>query len=276
VDTLSDILNLEIQFMNNDGAGGQNVSFDYVWVKIKASSNDLGLTWEHSNAPDLSHYRIYRSTDDVSYTQVAETDITTWNDDGGKGADLNNYFYKVYSVDSNGRESDPIYTVAKIVTPVSSGWNMVSLPLEQLGDGTQAALESLEGNYLAVQSHHAGNSKPWIHWHESKPSSMNRLSYMDHTHGYYIELLSSGHLKTLGKLTGADIISLKTGWNLVGYPNLQSMERDTALSSISGNYNAVIQLDTLTGKYVHLGPTDMMEPGMGYWVHVTADCDLTL
>jgi hypothetical protein len=277
VDTIDEIMNLDIQFMNNDGAGGQNVSFDYVWIKFKASSNDLGLTWKYTYAPDFSHYRIYRSPDDVSYTMVGETHATTWNDDGDKGLDLNNYFYKVYSVDLGNHEGDPTHTVGKYVTPVSSGWNMVSLLLKQQRGGTVgSALESLDGNYIALQSYKAGHAKPWMHWQESKPSSMNRLTNMDHTQGYYINIQSSGYLKTLGELPGAEIISLKTGWNLIGYPNLQSMERDIALSSISGNYNTVIQLDTLTDKYISLGPTDLMQPGMCYWIHVTADCDLIL
>lgn len=277
VDTIDEIMNLDIQFINNDGGTGQNVSFDYIWVTFKASSNDLGLTWKPANAPDLSHYRIYRSSDDISYTMVGETGKVTWNDDGDKGIDLNNYFYKVYSVDLGGKEGEPTYVVGKYVTPVSSGWNMVSLPLEQQRGGTiNTAMESLDGNYLALQTYQTGDTIPWSHWHESKPGSLNRLTKMDHTHGYYIDLLSSGHLKTLGKLTGADIISFKTGWNLVGYPDLQSMERDTALSSISGNYDAVMRLDAFTDKYVHLGPTDLMEPGVAYWIHVTADCDLII
>jgi hypothetical protein len=277
VDTLDEIANLDIQFINNDAGIGQNVSFDYIWVKIKASSNDLGLTWKPAYAPDFSHYRIYRSPDDVSYTQVGETHATTWNDDGGKGVDLNNYFYKVYSVDFGDHESEPTYTVGKYVTPVTSDWNLISLPLKQQGNGSfGAALESLDGNYISLQTYDMGQIRPWSHWRESKPSSMNRLTDMDHTNGYYIDIESSGHMKTLGILPSNEVISLKTGWNLVGYPSLQSMERDTALSSISGNYDAVMGMDPLTGKYIHLGPTDLMGPGNSYWIHVTTDCDLTI
>jgi hypothetical protein len=277
VDTIDEIVNLEIQFVNNDGGTGQNVSFDYIWVTFEASSNDLGLTWKPATAPDFNYYRIYRSPDDVTYTEVGDTQTTFWNDDGGKGIDLNNYFYKVYSVDLGENEGDPTYTVGKYVTPVTSDWNMVSLPLKQQGDGSfGAALESLDGNYISLQTYDAGHMKPWSHWHESKPSSMNRLTDMDHTNGYYINIQSSGHMKTLGILPSNEVISLKTGWNLVGYPSLQSMERDTALSSISGNYDAVMGMNPLTGKYIHLGPTDLMEPGNAYWIHVTTDCDLTI
>jgi hypothetical protein len=277
VDTIDEIANLDIQFINNDGGIGENVSFDYIWIKFKASSNDLGLTWKHAYAPDFSHYRIYRSPDDISYAMVAETTAITWNDDGGKGVDLNNYFYKVYSVDLGGKEGDPTYTVGKYVTPVTSDWNMVSLPLKQQGDGSfGAALESLDGNYVSLQTFDAGHMKPWSHWHESKPSQMNRLTDMDHTNGYYINIQSSGHMKTLGILPSNEIISLKNGWNLVGYPSLLSLERDTALSSISGNYDAVMGMDPLTGKYIHLGPTNLMDPGNAYWIHVTSDCDLTI
>jgi hypothetical protein len=188
--------------------------------------------------------------------------------------------------------------VGKYVTPVTSDWNMVSLPLKQQGDGSfGAALESLDGNYISLQTYDAGHMKPWSHWHDSKPSQMNRLTDMDHTNGYYINIQSSGHMKTLGMdhtngyyiniqssghmktlgiLPSNEVISLKTGWNLVGYPSLQSTERDTALSSISGNYDAVMGMNPLTGKYIHLGPTDLMEPGNAYWIHVTTDCDLTI
>jgi hypothetical protein len=277
VDTIDEIINLDIQFINNDGGTGQNVSFDYIWITFKASSNDLGLTWKPATAPDFDFYRIYRSDDDVTYTQVVETRNLYWNDDGGKGVDLNNYFYKVYSVDLGGKEGDPTFTVGKYVTPVTSDWNMVSLPLKQQGDGSfGAALESQNGNYDSLQTYNAEQMRPWSHWHESKPSSMNRLTDMDHTNGYYINIESSGYLKTLGILPSNEVISLKTGWNLMGYPSLQSMQRDTALISISGNYDAVMGMDPLTGKYIHLGPTDLMEPGIAYWTHVTTDCDLTL
>jgi hypothetical protein len=277
VDTIDEIMNLDIQFMNNDGAGGQNVSFDYVWVKINASTNDLGLTWEPAFAPDFSHYRVYRSPDDISYSMVGETHASAWNDDGAKGIDLNNYFYKVYSVDLGNNEGDPTHTVGKVVTPVTSGWNMMSLPLKQQRGGTvSSAFESIDGDYVAVQSYHAGDSRPWMHWHGSKPDPLNRLANIDHTHGYYIMLQSTGYQKTLGIVPLGEVISLKTGWNLIGYPNLTPMERDTALFSIAGNYDAVMQLNPLTGKYLHLGPTDMMYPGAGYWIHVTSDCDLTM
>ncbi|UCE39395.1 MAG: hypothetical protein JSW00_09290 [Thermoplasmata archaeon] len=275
VDTIDKIMNLDIMFWNTDGGEAQNVSFDYIWVKFKASSNDLGLTWEPATAPDFSHYRIYRSPDNSAFTQVGETHATAWNDDGDRGVDLSNYFYKVHAVDLGDHEGPPTYTVGKMVSPISGGWNMVSLPLEQLGGGSiDASLKSIEGNYISLQTYHAGYSRPWLHWHESKPGMLNTLTSMDHKSGYYVDVGSSGHLKTIGKVIAGESIPLKTGWNLIGFPSLISVDRDTALTSIAGLYDAVYGFDATAGKEKPILGTDMMDPGSSYWIHVTEDCVL--
>ncbi len=277
VDTTDKIAKLDIQFLNNDGGASQSVVFDYIWVTFTASSNDLGLTWLPSLAPDIDHYHIYRSPDDVTYTKIDETASISWNDYGGKGVDLNNYYYKVSAVDYGDLESLFTYTVAKYVTPLSNAWNMVSTPLIQLGDySPSTVLKSIESNYDAVQAYHAGNSRPWLHSHISKPSGLNRLTDMNHMDGYYINVQTSDHLKTLGRLPGSEVISLKAGWNLIGYPSFTSNTRDVALSSISGKYNAVYRYDTATDREVLVQSSDVMGPGNGYWIHVTQDCDLTL
>jgi hypothetical protein len=71
-------------------------------------------------------------------------------------------------------------------------------------------------------------------------------------------------------------ISLKSGWNLVGNPCLSLKTRDNALSSIAGKYNMVERFDTVTDKEIRLQSGDNMEPGLGYWIHATQDCTLTV
>jgi hypothetical protein len=80
----------------------------------------------------------------------------------------------------------------------------------------------------------------------------------------------------VGKVAVSVDISLKSGWNLIGYPCLTSKLRDDALSSISGKYNMVERFDPITDKEIRLDSGDYMEPGLGYWIHATEDCTLTL
>lgn len=276
VDTIDEIANLDISFWNTDGMDGQNVSFDYIWVTFKASSNDLGLTWLPSTSIDAGRYRIYRSPDDVTYSPVGMTEYTYWND-AGTAVDLNNYFYKVTTVDKGNLEGPPTYTVGKFVSSVSSGWNMPSTPLEPLGDTSVTnVLVSIDQNYASVQAFHAGESKPWHHWQESKPTYFNSLGSMDHMHGYYLDVGAADDLITLGRLHTTVNIPMKTGWNLIGYPRLDTQLRDAALSSIDTKYDAVFRYDPGAGREVEVTGSDNMAPGNGYWVHVTEDCTLTL
>jgi hypothetical protein len=136
-------------------------------------------------------------------------------------------------------------------------------------------LQTLGTNYVTIQGYHAGKSRPWLHWHRNKPHYFNSVIEMDHKQAYYIDMTVSDHLVTVGKVAPETQINLKSGWNLVGYPCLTDQLRDDALSSISGNYNMVERFDTTKDKEVRLTPSDYMEPGVGYWIHATADCILT-
>lgn len=274
VDTIAEISALDIRFFNDDGGVAQLVSVDYVWVVTKASLNDLGLTWEPSIAMDFDHYNIYRSSDAVSYSQVHQTTGLCWND-AGRGADLNNYYYRIHSVDLGGSEGIPTYVVGKYVSSADAGWNMVSSPLEPLGDTYPTnVLSSIDGNYHSVQDYEAGD---WTHWHDDKVTYMNSLHGMDHKHGYYVDVEASDDLIFLGRLRTTETISLKKGWNLVGYPTIDTaVQWDTALSSILPFCDIVFRYDTGTGREVEVTGTDTMEPGIGYWIHVDSDCILTI
>jgi hypothetical protein len=89
-------------------------------------------------------------------------------------------------------------------------------------------------------------------------------------------MIVSDYLVTAGKVAQQTDINLKSGWNLVGYPGLSDQIVADALSSIDGNYNMVEYFDPVKDKEVRLGPNDLMIPGLGYWIHATADCVLTL
>jgi hypothetical protein len=153
---------------------------------------------------------------------------------------------------------------------------MISVPFVQSNTTREKVLETVEGNYAAVQGYHAGKSRPWLHWHRDKPNYFNDVIEINHKNGYYIDMIIADNLVTVGRVAPSTDISLKSGWNLVGYPCLTDQLRDDALASISGNYNMVERFDTTKDKEVRLTASDYMVIGLGYWIHATSDCTLTI
>ncbi|UCF09007.1 MAG: hypothetical protein JSW28_04800, partial [Thermoplasmata archaeon] len=278
VDTIDKIANLDIFFLNDDDDKSQSVIFDYMWIEIEASSNDLGLTWDASPAADINHYHIYKSTDNSIFSPVGEVYCTWWNDPGTAApTDTNNYFYRVRGVDHGDAEGLPDYTVAKYITSLSDGWNMASTPLAPVGDASRSTvLFSITGNYDAIQTCQGGASRSWQDWRDSKPSRLNTLTDISHKKGYYLRMQGTHDLVSLGRVPESPSIDLVTGWNIIGYPNLDTQLRDTALVSIDTKYDAVYRYDPVTDNEVEVTVSDSLEPGYSYWIHVTEDCSLTL
>jgi hypothetical protein len=162
--------------------------------------------------------------------------------------------------------------VGKVVYDLFEGWNLISIPLEQSNPLREIVLQTIEGNYKAIQTYHAGSSKPWLHWHSEKPMEMNYIDEVDHIRGYYIKMTNADSLVVVGKVRETTLISLKEGWNLVGYPYLQTQTRDSALSSILGSFDKVQDYNSATKTYGFLDSLDTMSPGMGYWIHATEEC----
>ncbi len=279
VDTIAEIANLDIYFLNNDGGsfGPQGVVFDCLWITFKASTNDLGLTWLPSPSLDIDYYHIYRSTDSTNFDWYDETELTLWKD-AGTASDMNNYFYKIHAVDIGDTESLlPTSTVAKFVTSFSDGWNLLSIPLIQQGDDSiSTVMQSVDENYDNIWTFHAGYSRPWLHWHSEKPTYFNSLSNLNNVDGYYLEMQASGNLISLGIVPELTIIPLKAGWNLIGYPSIETQTANDALLNIAGNYDKVMRFDTAIDAEVEMLGGENMLPGNGYWIHATNNCDLIL
>jgi hypothetical protein len=256
-------------------------------LEIILVGGDLQLSWGASGDDgggenDVVSYEIYRSST-VGGTYVNVGSVTangsptyTWTDSGKGDSDWNNYFYIVRAKDADGLEDSNENRVGKFVDYLVEGWNMISTPLVQSDTARNIVLQTLGTNYVSVQGYHAGKSRPWLHWHRNKPNKFNDVIAMNRKQGYYSDMVVPDYLITVGKVSASTDISLKTGWNLLGYPGLTNRLRDDALSSISGKYNMVERFDTTSDKEVRLGSGDYMQPGLGYWIHTTEDCVLTI
>jgi hypothetical protein len=245
---------------------------------------DIEIIWNASaddggGDNDVVGYTIYKSSTGINGTYAFAAWIPAdgsssylWIDYGAGDGDWNNYFYKVLANDSLDTEEQNTQRAGKFAHSLELKWNVFSVPLIQAETSEDYVLRTIQGNYLILQGYHAGKSRPWLHKHVKKPKDMNNEIPIDHKSGYYIRMTASDHLVTAGSVPSGVDISLNAGWNLVGYPCLESKTVSEALSSISGSYNKVEFFNTTTQNEERLDPTDLMHPGQGYWIHATVDC----
>jgi len=111
----------------------------------------------------------------------------------------------------------------------------------------------------------------WLAWHESK--QVDTLTDVDKTMGVWIHITSlPASIHVAGDLTYLTEIPLEPGWNLIGYPSLNTtgMTVDDLLNPAYG-IDAVEGFDGLKPPYYlkSLPGSYYLQPGEGYWVHVT-------
>jgi hypothetical protein len=157
--------------------------------------------------------------------------------------------------------------------PVQLGWNLVSMPVSlpaltlpaQLLDGDVAW-----DRVIAYDS--LGTTDRWRQFNANWSPELNDLSRVEVSMGFWLHVTDAGdgHLNLTGYDPGETQISLKAGWNLVGYPTMTSLK---VSSAFWGTGVDIVETFDPAEPYLTkvVGATYMMKPGEGYWVHVPAD-----
>jgi len=153
------------------------------------------------------------------------------------------------------------------------GWNLISIPFIQIDTNLESVLDSINGSYDAVQWYDISDAlDPWKHYQISKPTILNDLGNIDHKMGFWIHITKPGGV--LFECSGIipienQSITLKTGWNLVGYPSLTNKSRDMALNNLNftSDVDAIWTYNASSQKWEKIGEFDYFERGRGYWVH---------
>jgi hypothetical protein len=73
--------------------------------------------------------------------------------------------------------------------------------------------------------------------------------------------------------TQGQTVTLKRGWNLVGYPKLTNSTRTEGLNNtVFGTHiNRIMLYDTASERWHHMATDDIFEVGRGYWIHALTD-----
>jgi hypothetical protein len=158
------------------------------------------------------------------------------------------------------------------------GWNLISIPLELSDNELDSVLQSIEGQYdTAIRYDSNDTVNPWKHYHVRKPPHLNDLHYIDQLSGLWVEVTTPGGA-TLSvsdnELSQDHNITLKPGWNLVGYPSRDNQTIPTALNNLAlGNdLGAIWAFNSSSQRLEELGELDYFEIGKGYWVYASTQC----
>ncbi|MDO9538290.1 MAG: Ig-like domain-containing protein, partial [Thermoplasmata archaeon] len=148
-----------------------------------------------------------------------------------------------------------------------AGWNLISLPLIQTNTSVLSVLSSIDGQWDVVKYYDA-ITKTWKSYRVG--AMTNTLFDLDRTMGFWLHATGNTTLIVYGQAPTDTNITLKAGWNLVGYPSMNGT-RTIADALFGTGYERVEGYDSASPYIKVLNDSYIMQPGEGYWVYVPAD-----
>jgi len=228
-----------------------------------------GNYWSDFNEPDEGAYDDYLGV----YQNVIGGDGIVDNGTIGGGGQ------NPYIIDGDSQDNYPLINPFGNFTVLYEGWNLVSIPFVQTETELMTVLISISGSYDAVQWYNASDpSDQWKHYNSAKPAHLNDLNDIDHTMGFMIHITEPGGVIfdfPGSPLTQNQTIALYPGWNMVGYPSQKSLNRSNGLNNITFGIevDAIWFFDADLQQWYEMGENDYFEPGRGYWIHATTQCE---
>jgi hypothetical protein len=151
------------------------------------------------------------------------------------------------------------------------GWNLVSVPFIQVNASIEEVLKDIAGKWDRAMLYDPIEPDRWRQYYTGW-SLPNDFSVVDNNIGFWLNVTEPNvTLRVRGNLPMSTSIPLYAGWNLVGYPSLST--NVTVADALWGTGADIVEVfdQSATYRTKVVGPTYVMKPGEGYWVHVVAD-----
>jgi len=234
---------------------------------------DVNVTWLRSSPESaVDHYEVWRGTayspSLAGYLRVSP-DIppaTPWWRDGLAMNNTADFFYVVRAVERYGASSVSPGQAAKLARVIPSpGAYLFSSPFT---DST-AVEDSFQGIAWDVARTFAVNGSGWAPAYAARPGTPLLLGSET---GAWLRMSGAGNLSSAGAVPCSVSIPLHVGWNLVGYPGMNTTTLAASTAGLQGT-DSWEGYDGAAGPYAlrRLGPTDLLEPLQAYWVHSSVD-----
>ena len=155
-------------------------------------------------------------------------------------------------------------------------WAFISFPIAISGNIQDIMNDTVYGDGSTtwdVAKWFDGAAKTWKSYRMG--STVNTFTQLDNAMGVWLHLTANCGDQMLttglgGYVSGEPVnINLYAGWNMVGYP---SMTEQTVANALWGTGADMVEVFSSVSPYIiEIGPTYIMKPGEGYWIHVPAD-----
>lgn len=171
--------------------------------------------------------------------------------------------------------------------PLTTGWNLISIPELPNDTDPAAVLASIDGSYERVLAYdNCDSADPWK---EYDPDGTSDLTAIDHHSGFWVEMTQNDNLNYDGTAQTGVAIALCQGWNLIGYPLDTAYAAADILAPIRGKYTLLYahELTDTSDPWAIHSPTiqrwaepledlTLMQPGRGYWLYATENTTLVV
>jgi chitodextrinase len=149
---------------------------------------------------------------------------------------------------------------------LSAGWNLISINVLP----TNTTIASVFGTTL-TNVDEIKNSDGF--YKVGQVAQLQSLTDIALGKGYLVKMKTASTLVISGTVPGTVNVSLKNGWNMVGYPVGTTQATTTKLSGIWTQFQTIKNFDGFLDKTS--GTLNTMTPGDGYFINVTAPCTIT-
>jgi parallel beta-helix repeat protein len=251
-------------------------------LKATLTGNNLGnVTIDWTLSPDdgaglgtVVGYRIFRNTTynfrGLLYDTIATipNSTTSFVDVLVGEGDPSNYFYQVCAVDATNRTACPRTQAGKFTKSLSTGLNLVSIPLKQSDEGIDIVFQTIDWQEAWTYD---SNASIWDSHKKSKPY-LGALRSVSRIEGIWLNVTKDSNMTVAGLVLFETSIQLRSGWNLVGFPSFGLNLSVDNLKNITGATH-VEGFDASAHPYnlKKLPDNERPKPGNGYWIHLESD-----
>lgn len=241
------------------------------------ASRDLSIGWRAPYDDSLFGgsiaYHVFRATSprgpwtiDVSGLIPANGSSVYRFADAGRAADPNDYFYRIESVDAAGNRGLSNGIAAKVRVPFGSGLNLLGMPLLL----TSPAFGDLAAGRPWVDAWTYDGCAASPGWSSALPTDLTTFS-LPMGRGVWVNASASDAMTALGIVPETNRLRLCGGWNLIALPGFSVGVTVQSLMAATGA-TLVMGFDAAGPYHVRdLSGTDILAPGLGYWVFVSRD-----
>jgi hypothetical protein len=168
------------------------------------------------------------------------------------------------------------------------GWNLVSFPCIDADTSINLFLENTTFEYFSFRAYDAFDiADPWKSYNPNLPNWTIQDTSLSRKSGYWIYVDSTKNLLINGTLGTPSIITLSSGWNLMGYPSISARKSNDTFNQLESNfeyvylYNASIPADKwklykLNSSFPGNVTLNYTVPNYGYWIYMTAPDSLLI